>query len=92
VIPADDMLVAIGSRPNTEWLDRSGLTLNNGLVCDELSAPAPGVCGGGGHGPLVQPALQYADVHRAPPQRGRAGYVRRPQSARPAGTAPVRAC
>lgn len=49
VIPAYDMLVAIGSLPNTEWLDSSGLTLNKGLVRDELStpAPAPGVYGAG---------------------------------------------
>lgn len=42
VLPADDVLVAIGSLPNTEWLDGSGLTVDNGLVCDEFSAAAPG--------------------------------------------------
>lgn len=47
VLPADDVLVAIGSLPNTEWLAGSGLTVDNGLVCDEISAAAPGVYGSG---------------------------------------------
>ena len=56
VLPADDVLVAIGSVPNTEWLACSGLTVHNGLVCDEYSAAAPGVYGVGDvarwHNPL----------------------------------------
>ncbi|RPK67255.1 Rhodocoxin reductase [Streptomyces sp. ADI96-02] len=56
VIPADDVLVAVGSLPNTEWLHGSGLTLDDGLVCDEFSAAAPGVYGVGDaarwHNPL----------------------------------------
>lgn len=47
VVPADDVLVAIGSVPNTEWLTDSGLTIHNGLVCDEYCAAAPGVYGVG---------------------------------------------
>jgi NADPH-dependent 2,4-dienoyl-CoA reductase/sulfur reductase-like enzyme len=35
VFPADDVLLAIGSVPNAEWLTGSGLTVSNGLVCDE---------------------------------------------------------
>jgi NADPH-dependent 2,4-dienoyl-CoA reductase/sulfur reductase-like enzyme len=60
--PADDVLVAIGSVPNTEWLDGSGLTLANGLVCDEFSAAAPGVYGVGDvavwHNPLFGAAMR----------------------------------
>ncbi|MFJ3779044.1 NAD(P)/FAD-dependent oxidoreductase [Streptomyces sp. NPDC090075] len=56
VIPADDVLVAIGSVPNTDWLAGSGLTVDNGLVCDEYCAAAPGVYGVGDvarwHNPL----------------------------------------
>jgi NADPH-dependent 2,4-dienoyl-CoA reductase/sulfur reductase-like enzyme len=56
VLPTDDVLVAIGSVPNTEWLDGSGLTVDNGLVCDEFGAAAPGVYGVGDvarwHNPL----------------------------------------
>jgi NADPH-dependent 2,4-dienoyl-CoA reductase/sulfur reductase-like enzyme len=47
VLPADDVLVAIGSEPNTEWLTGSGLTVENGLVCDEYCAAADGVYGVG---------------------------------------------
>jgi NADPH-dependent 2,4-dienoyl-CoA reductase/sulfur reductase-like enzyme len=56
VLPADDVLVAIGSLPNTEWLDGSGLALQDGLVCDEYCAAAPDVHGVGDvarwHNPL----------------------------------------
>ena len=35
-IPADLVLVAVGSAPNSEWLEGSGLELNRGtVVCDE---------------------------------------------------------
>ncbi|MFE3827523.1 NAD(P)/FAD-dependent oxidoreductase [Streptomyces sp. NPDC059092] len=47
VIPADDVLVAIGSLPNTEWLENSGLAVLDGLLCDEFSSAAPGVYGVG---------------------------------------------
>lgn len=47
VIEADTVLVAVGSRPNTEWLAGNGLTLDDGLVCDEFCAAAPGVYGAG---------------------------------------------
>ncbi|MET8979158.1 FAD-dependent oxidoreductase [Streptomyces sp. NPDC004539] len=55
-IEADDVLVAIGSVPNTEWLAGSGLTLDSGVVCDEYCAAAPGVYAAGDvarwHNPL----------------------------------------
>ncbi|TQC43160.1 FAD-dependent oxidoreductase [Rhodococcus sp. WS4] len=55
-VPADDVLVAIGSNPNTEWLEGSGLTLADGVVCDEYSAAATGVYAAGDvarwHNPL----------------------------------------
>ncbi|WP_320064215.1 NAD(P)/FAD-dependent oxidoreductase [Micromonospora sp. RTGN7] len=46
-VEADEVLVAIGSLPNTEWLEGSGLHLSDGLVCDEYSAAAPDVYGAG---------------------------------------------
>ncbi|MGW0583073.1 NAD(P)/FAD-dependent oxidoreductase [Streptomyces sp. NPDC002920] len=46
-VPADVVVVGIGSNPNTEWLRGSGLPLDNGLVCDEFSEAAPGVYGVG---------------------------------------------
>ncbi|WP_329065252.1 NAD(P)/FAD-dependent oxidoreductase [Streptomyces sp. NBC_01429] len=47
LIEADDVLVAVGSHPNTEWLADSGLSVGDGLVCDEYSAAGPGVYGAG---------------------------------------------
>ncbi|MET7422806.1 FAD-dependent oxidoreductase [Dactylosporangium sp. NPDC005555] len=46
-VEADEILVAIGSLPNTEWLDGSGLEVADGLVCDRYSAATPGVYGAG---------------------------------------------
>ncbi|GIM92797.1 NAD(P)/FAD-dependent oxidoreductase [Paractinoplanes toevensis] len=55
-VAADEVLVAIGSRPNTEWLESSGLTLDDGVVCDEYSAAAPEIYAAGDvarwHNPL----------------------------------------
>ncbi|MET8468613.1 FAD-dependent oxidoreductase [Streptomyces sp. NPDC006422] len=47
LLPADDVLVAIGSEPNTEWLADSGLRVADGVVCDQYSAAAPGVYAAG---------------------------------------------
>jgi NADPH-dependent 2,4-dienoyl-CoA reductase/sulfur reductase-like enzyme len=33
-VPADVILVGAGVRPATEWLESSGLVLDNGIVCD----------------------------------------------------------
>ncbi|MEV6595003.1 NAD(P)/FAD-dependent oxidoreductase [Streptomyces acidicola] len=61
-LPADDVLVAIGSVPNTEWLAGSGLTLDGGLMCDRYSAAAPDVYGVGDvarwHNPLFGTAMR----------------------------------
>lgn len=35
VLPADLVVVGIGCIPATDWLEGSGLTLDNGIVCDE---------------------------------------------------------
>jgi NADPH-dependent 2,4-dienoyl-CoA reductase/sulfur reductase-like enzyme len=44
VIPADVVVVGIGSLPAVEWLADSGLELNDGVVCGEFGATtAPGV-------------------------------------------------
>ena len=47
VIPADDVLVSVGSVPNTEWLAGSGLPTHDGLVCDQYCVAAPGIYGVG---------------------------------------------
>ncbi|OXY88748.1 NAD(P)/FAD-dependent oxidoreductase [Streptomyces diastatochromogenes] len=46
-VEADEVLVAVGSLPNTEWLAGSGLTVADGVVCDQYCAAAPGVYAAG---------------------------------------------
>lgn len=47
VVPADDVVMGIGTHPNVEWLQGSGLRLDDGLVCDEFCRAAPSVYGVG---------------------------------------------
>ncbi|HET9172079.1 MAG TPA: FAD-dependent oxidoreductase [Actinospica sp.] len=62
LIAADEVLVAVGSLPNTEWLEGSGLTLDDGVVCDEYCAAAPGVYAAGDvarwHNPLFDTSMR----------------------------------
>jgi 3-phenylpropionate/trans-cinnamate dioxygenase ferredoxin reductase subunit len=47
IIEADVVVVGIGVIPNTEWLEGSGLTIDNGIVCDATCLAAPGVTAAG---------------------------------------------
>ncbi len=63
-MPAELLVVGIGAVPNTEWLATSGLSLDDGVVCDEtLNAGIPGV-------------YAVGDVAKAP-NRWLGGRVRR---------------
>src|SRR5688572_1155500 len=46
-IDADVVVVGIGVTPNTEWLEGSGLTIDNGIVCTGSGEAAPGVYAAG---------------------------------------------
>jgi 3-phenylpropionate/trans-cinnamate dioxygenase ferredoxin reductase subunit len=46
-VPADVVVVGIGVVPNVEWLAGSGLTLDNGVVCDEFCRAAPSIYAAG---------------------------------------------
>ena len=46
-IAADVVVVGIGVIPNTEWLEGSGLEIDNGVVCDETLLAAPGITAAG---------------------------------------------
>ena len=46
-VDADVVVVGIGVVPNTEWLDGSGLLLDNGIVCNGSCEAAPGVYAAG---------------------------------------------
>jgi 3-phenylpropionate/trans-cinnamate dioxygenase ferredoxin reductase subunit len=46
-VDADVVLVAVGVTPDTGWLEGSGLTLDNGVVCDASCRAAPGIVAAG---------------------------------------------
>ncbi|MGW2331998.1 NAD(P)/FAD-dependent oxidoreductase [Streptomyces sp. NPDC001700] len=43
VLPADVAVIAVGAVPETGWLTGSGLTLDNGVVCDAYCRAADGI-------------------------------------------------
>jgi NADPH-dependent 2,4-dienoyl-CoA reductase/sulfur reductase-like enzyme len=47
VVEADEVLVAVGSRTNTEWLEGGGLALGDGVICDEYCEAAKNVYAAG---------------------------------------------
>jgi len=62
LVEADAVLVAVGSRPNTEWLTGSGLPVGDGLSCDMYCCAADGVYGAGDvarwHNPLFDVSMR----------------------------------
>jgi NADPH-dependent 2,4-dienoyl-CoA reductase/sulfur reductase-like enzyme len=46
-VEADVVVVGIGVAPVTDWLEGSGLVLDNGVVCDETLLAAPGIVAAG---------------------------------------------
>ena len=46
-VDASAVVVGIGVIPNTEWLEGSGLALDDGVVCDASGLAAPGVAAAG---------------------------------------------
>jgi NADPH-dependent 2,4-dienoyl-CoA reductase/sulfur reductase-like enzyme len=47
VVEADVVVVGIGVRPSTDWLEGSGLALDNGVLCDASGSAGPGVVAAG---------------------------------------------
>jgi NADPH-dependent 2,4-dienoyl-CoA reductase/sulfur reductase-like enzyme len=47
IVAADVVVVGVGVVPETAWLEGSGLTIENGVVCDQTCAAAPGVVAAG---------------------------------------------
>ncbi|MCP3012252.1 FAD-dependent oxidoreductase [Nocardiopsis dassonvillei] len=62
VVEADEVLTAVGAVPNTEWLEGSGLALDDGVLCDEYCSAAPGVYAAGDvarwHNPLFGTSMR----------------------------------
>jgi 3-phenylpropionate/trans-cinnamate dioxygenase ferredoxin reductase subunit len=57
-VPADCVLVAIGSVPATDWLGTSGLALGDGVECDQYCRAAPGIYAAGDVASWVNPRYQ----------------------------------
>ena len=47
IFPADVVVVGIGVSPTTDWLAGSGLTIDNGVVCDDRLFAADGIVAAG---------------------------------------------
>ncbi len=47
LLEADVVIVGIGATPNTEWLEDSGLTIENGVCCDQTCLAAPNIVAAG---------------------------------------------
>lgn len=47
IVDADVVVVGVGVVPETDWLEGSGLTIDNGIVCDETCLAAPGIVAAG---------------------------------------------
>ena len=56
-LPTKVLVVTIGSLANTEWLQTSGLPVDNGVVCDSFCCAAPGVYAAGDVASWLHPRL-----------------------------------
>lgn len=46
-VEIDSVVLAVGATPRTDWLEGSGIPLDNGVVCDEACQAVPGVWAAG---------------------------------------------
>jgi 3-phenylpropionate/trans-cinnamate dioxygenase ferredoxin reductase component len=62
VVPADVVVVGVGVRPETDWLEGSGLEIGDGVVCDAWCRAAPGIVVAGDvarwHNPLFDESMR----------------------------------
>lgn len=94
VLAADLVVVGIGVTPCTDWLEGSGLTLDNGVVCDEtLWTGVPGVYAAGDVANWTNPTFgvrQRMENWTAAAEQGAAAARNAvdPGNAKPYGTVP----
>lgn len=93
-IPADLVVVGVGVVPATEWLRGSGVTVEDGVVCDEnLWTGVPGVYAAGDVASWINPTLgvrQRMENWSAAAEQGAAAARNAldPDRAKPYGTVP----
>jgi NADPH-dependent 2,4-dienoyl-CoA reductase/sulfur reductase-like enzyme len=94
LLPADLVVVGIGASPAVEWLEGSGLPLDNGIVCDEtLWTGVPGVYAAGDVANWVNGVLgrrQRLEHWTSAAEQGAAAARNAldPENAKPYGTVP----
>jgi len=94
VLPADLVIVGVGVTPAVEWLAGSGLTLDNGVRCDEtLWTGVPGVYAAGDVASWQNPTMrerQRMENWTAAAEQGAAAARNAidPENAKPYGTVP----
>ncbi|UXA11464.1 FAD-dependent oxidoreductase [Mycobacterium sp. SMC-8] len=94
VLEADLVVVGIGVSPHTEWLEGSGLTIDNGVVCDEtLWTGVPGVYAAGDVSNWLNPMFgvrQRMENWTAAAEQGAAAARNAldPENAKPYATVP----
>ncbi|WP_037679713.1 NAD(P)/FAD-dependent oxidoreductase [Streptomyces griseus] len=93
VVEADEVLVAVGSLPNTEWLADSGLAVGDGVVCDAYLEAAEGVYAAGDvarwHNPLFGTAMRVEHRTNAAEQgMAAARNLLRPEGRKPFAPVP----
>lgn len=62
IVEADVAVVGIGVKPNIGWLEESGLTIDNGVVCDETCLAAPAIVAAGDV--ACWPNQRYGEMRR----------------------------
>ena len=92
-VEGDQVLVAVGSVPNTEWLADSGLAVGDGVLCDEYCRAAPEVYAAGDvarwHNPLFGLPMRIEHRTNAAEQAMAAAHnLLRPENARPFAPVP----
>jgi NADPH-dependent 2,4-dienoyl-CoA reductase/sulfur reductase-like enzyme len=94
VLTADLVVVGVGTTPETSWLDGSGLTVDDGIVCDETMATGlPGVFAAGDvarwYNPLFARHMRLEHWSSAAEQGAAAGVAAAaPGGAKPYQTVP----
>jgi NADPH-dependent 2,4-dienoyl-CoA reductase/sulfur reductase-like enzyme len=93
VVEAEEVLVAVGSLPNTEWLEGSGLALGDGVICDEYCEAARNVYAAGDvarwYNPLFGTSIRIEHRTNAAEQgMAAARNLLRPQARKPFAPVP----
>ncbi|WP_030946515.1 NAD(P)/FAD-dependent oxidoreductase [Streptomyces sp. NRRL S-646] len=93
LVEADEVLVAVGSQPNTEWLVGSGLAVGDGVVCDEYCEAARNVYAAGDvarwHNPLFGTSMRIEHrTHAAEQGMAAARNLLRPDARKPFAPVP----